>query len=172
MVAASRKIVLSGILAGLTSIILFAESFLPAGRLGLFTLSSFFTAVIIIECGIRTGWIFYVAVTLLGFILLPDKLGVVPYAVFFGIYGIVKYYTEKIRKRIPEFSLKYIYFNVCLLLAYILLKELIWGEIQIELPVWVIIIGMQIVFLIYDYIFSAMIDYYVTKIKKKLRQQP
>ena len=54
----------------------------------------FFIAASIMESGIRAGWLFYAAASLAGFIVVPEKLALVPYIVF-GFYGIAKYYIEK-----------------------------------------------------------------------------
>ena len=81
--ANTRKVALGGILLALTVIILYAESVMPTSKLSLYALSSFFVSVIVIESGIRAGWIFYVASSLLALIIIPDKIALIPYLVFF-----------------------------------------------------------------------------------------
>jgi hypothetical protein len=112
--ANKRTTALNGILAALVVIILYGESIIPTAKLSMYALSSFFIAIVTIESGIRASWLFYVVTSLLALIIIPDKIGLVPYYVFFGIYGIVKHYAENTQKLILEYAIKLIYFNICL----------------------------------------------------------
>ena len=129
----TKEIALGGIMLALSVIVLYAESLAPTGRLSLYALSSFFVSFIVLESGIRAGWLFYLASSLLSFLIVPDKLGLVPYFLFFGVYGLIKHYCEKIRNRVVEFVLKYVYFNLCLVAAWFLVKELFLT--RVELPI-------------------------------------
>lgn len=164
----SKVIALGGIFMALTVIILYAESIVPTGRLSLYALSSFFVSVILIEAGVYAGWLFYLASSLLAFIIVPDKLGLIPYFAFFGMYGLIKHYTEKTRNRVLEYLLKLGFFNLCLLLAFILAKEVFIGQIEIKLSPWIIIPALELVFIIYDLVYTLFIDTYLERIRKIL----
>lgn len=169
MPAANRKkTALNGILAALVIIILYGEFIIPTAKLSMYALSSFFIAIITIESGIRASWLFYIVTSLLALIIIPDKIGLVPYFVFFGIYGIVKYYAEKAKKTIIEYALKMIFFNMCLAAGFLTARELLLVNINISFPIWVFIILFESVFLIYDYVFTLFIQYYQAKIRSKL----
>ncbi|HHY81417.1 MAG TPA: hypothetical protein GX505_01920 [Clostridiales bacterium] len=163
-----KTVALSGILLALTILVLYAESFAPAGRLSLFALSSFFVSVIVCELGIKAGWLFYIGSSLLSFALIPDKIGLLPYILFFGLYGIIKYYAERSRYRLTEFLIKYAFFNLCVFLAYYLARELFTGQLEIKLSPWIIIPVLEITFAIYDYVYSLFIQYYRSRIRKAL----
>lgn len=165
----TRKIALNGILGALALICLFLASVLPTNRLALYALSSFFISVAIIESGIKAGWLFYVSTAMLAMIIVPDKLRVVPYLVFFGLYGVAKFYIEKLNKLIPEYILKFVYFNACLAAAWFFIRQVFFSEITVKLPWIVIVIGLEIVFLIYDLVYTMFIAYYRDKLKKMLR---
>ena len=165
----TKGMALSGILGALAVISLFFAAILPTSRLSLYVLSSFFISIIIIEYGIKPGWLFYVATSLLSVVLIPDKLGIIPYIIFFGIYGIVKVYIEKINKIVLEYFLKFAYFNICLFVAVYFIKNVFLENITVKLPWWLIIIALEIVFLIYDYVYTMFIAYYREKLKKILR---
>jgi hypothetical protein len=164
----TRKIALNGILGALALISLFLATIVPTNRLALYALSSFFISVAIVESGIKAGWLFYASTALLALIILPDKLGLVPYVIFFGFYGIAKYYIEKLNKLIPEYILKILYFNLCLGIAYLLIRQLFIAEITVKLPWFVIVIALEIIFLIYDFVYTLFIAYYRDKLKKML----
>lgn len=165
----ARRIALNGILGALALISLFLATVMPTSRLALYGLSSFFVSVAIIESGIRAGWLFYGSTALLGLIIVPDKLAVVPYIIFFGFYGMAKYYIEKLGRLIPEYIIKFAYFNAALAMAWLLIKQVFIAEITLKLPWFVIIIGLEAVFLIYDLVYTMFIAYYRDKLRKILR---
>jgi len=163
-----KRITLSGILLALTVICVFLAAVAPTSKLSLYALSSLFISVIIIEFGEKSGWIFYLASVILSVLLVP-RLEVIPFAVFFGIYGLIKLYIEKINSRIAEYILKLAYFNICLILGLFFLKEIILGGIKLSTPVYIIAVVLEVVFVIYDYIYTLFIRFYGTQLKQKLR---
>jgi len=164
----TKKIALSGVLGALAVVCLLLAVVLPTSKLAFYVLSSFFISVIVIEYNIKAGWLFYAATSLLSFIILPDKLGIVPYLIFFGLYGLVKFYIEKISKAVPEYMLKYVYFNLSLSIAYYLVREIFLENITVGIPWWAAVIGLEIVFAVYDYVYTLFIGYYRMKLKKVL----
>lgn len=166
--ANTKRIALNGIVGALAVIAVFFATVLPTNRLSFFVLSSFFVCIIIIEQDIRNGWAFYIATSLLALVLIPNKIEILPYVMFFGIYGIIKSYLEKINKKWLEYILKYLYFNFFLTLTYLIIKEFFILNIKIDFPWWVVIIILQFVFIIYDYVYTLFARYYIRKIKKYL----
>ncbi|MCX7923938.1 MAG: hypothetical protein N3B21_18285 [Clostridia bacterium] len=167
--SATKRLSLSGILIALTVITLFIASIAPTNKLALYALSSFFTAVIVIEFGIKTGWVFYISSSMLSLLIIQNKIRIVPYIAFFGLYGIVKFYTERLGNIVLEYVLKIIYFNVCLYASIQLVKELFAIKPPQWLPWWAIIAGFQVVFLLYDYVYTLFVQYYNQKLRKLLR---
>jgi len=165
----ARKLTLGGILLALSVIVLYFATSLPTSRLSLYALSSFFVSVIVMEAGVKTGWLYYISSSLLSFFLLHNKAALVPYIVFFGVYGIVKYYVEKIDKPVFEYVLKLVYFNVCVAAAYVFIKEVFLESIEIKFPWPVALILLQVIFIVYDYVYTLFIRYYDRKLKKMLR---
>jgi uncharacterized membrane protein len=165
----SVKTALGGILLALTVLVLYAESLAPAGRLSLFALSSFFVSIIIMETGLKAGWLFYIGTSLLSFFIVPDKLGLLPYFMFFGLYGLIKCYAEKTKNRTGEYLLKLIFFNLNLALAYFLASALFMAQVRIKLSLWLVIPILETAFIVYDYVYSIFIQVYRDRIRKALR---
>lgn len=163
-----KRITLSGILLAFTVICVFLAANLPTSKLSLYAVSSLFVAVIIIEFGAKAGWAFYLASGILCAVLVP-RLEVIPFIVFFGVYGLVKLYIERLHNRISEYALKIIYFNICLVLGLIFLKELIMDGVSLSAPVYVVAGLLEIVFIVYDYIYTLFIRFYGTQLKPKLK---
>ncbi|NJD03711.1 MAG: hypothetical protein FIA99_14200 [Ruminiclostridium sp.] len=162
------RIALGGILGAMAVICLFLAAVLPTGRISLYALSSFFISIVVIENGIKAGWLFYIATTLLAVILVPDKLEIIPYAIFFGAYGIIKCHIEKIGKLIIEYIVKFAYFNLCMAAAILFIRQVFTESMKIQLPWWLIIAAFEVIFLIYDLVYTMLITYYKDKLRKKL----
>lgn len=167
----TKRIALNGILGALAVICLLLAAILPTNRISLYALSSFFIAISIIENGIKAGWIFYGATSLLAFIVVPDKLGLIPYAVFFGLYGIVKYYIEKLNRIVFEYILKFVYFNACMGIAVFAASEFLGYPLTSGLPWWLLIIILEMVFFAYDFVYTLFINYYREKLRTKLKMR-
>jgi hypothetical protein len=165
----TKKIALNGILGAVAVICLLLAVIMPTSRISLYALSSFFVAVSIIESGARAGWLFYAATSLLTLIIVPDKLGIVPYAIFFGLYGIIKFYIEKLDRIVLEYILKFAFFNACMGIATWVARDLFGFAVSSKLPWWVLIIALEVVFFIYDYVYTLFVAYYKDKLRPKLK---
>ena len=162
------KLTLGGICLALTIIFMFAGSFVPGIELTLFALSSIFTAIMILETGVGGGIILYLAAALLGFIIVPNKLALIPYIFLFGYYGILKYFIEKIPNAVVQVAVKTVFFAALLCLGLLGFKELLLGSINIpDYPIVILIIGGIIMMLLYDYIFTMIINFYIRRFQKK-----
>ncbi len=165
----SKRLAVNGILLALVIVTMFAESLLPSFKITLFTLSSFYIAIIIIEYGAINGWIFYLASCLLLMIVIPNKLMLIPYAMFFGIYGIVKFYIERMKKIVIEYVLKVVYFNIFLIPVIIFGSKLLFSNLIDRFPLWLLIAALEIAFVLYDYVYTVFIRYYNLSLRKKLK---
>lgn len=159
------KIALGGILAALTLVFMFGASFLPGIELTMYALSSIFVAIMILETNPKWGVMLYVVTSILGLLVVPNKLGVIPFVFFFGYYGIVKFYIEKIGNAVVQMTLKISLFLIVFGTGYFFFKELFFGNITLpSYPIWIIVILGVAVFVIYDFIYSGLINYYRTKV--------
>ena len=89
------RLALGGICLALTILFMFGASIAPGVELTLYAISSLFVAVMILESGVKGGVTLYIAAVLLGLLIVPNKVGVLPYVGLFGLYGIVKFFIEK-----------------------------------------------------------------------------
>jgi len=121
------------------------------------------------EYGIKAGCIFYFASCILSFIIVPEKLELAVYIIFFGIYAIVKYYIEKLNNLAVEYVLKYVYFNAVLIISYVAVKFIFIRSLNLKYPWIVIILALEVAFLIFDYVYTLFIQYYRTKLKSILK---
>ncbi|GAB1475427.1 hypothetical protein MASR2M70_02590 [Bacillota bacterium] len=151
----------------LQMVTLFITGFVPGIELTLYALSSFYASVIIIETNIKAGILFYFASSLLAMLIIPNKSAVLPYIFFFGAYAIIKFFIEKIGKQIIEIPLKLLAFNICIGAGIILFKSAFLGNISLpEYSNMLLIPAAQLMFLLYDYIFTLLIAYYRRRFSK------
>lgn len=166
----TRKIALSGILTAFIVIALVLESITPTGKLGFYVLAAFILSVVLLEAGVSWGWGAYVASCGIGLLLVPEKMNLLPYVLFFGIYTLLKYHIESIRKPWLEIVLKIAAFNLFLWPAWSIAKTFLPETLTQGWGIWVAGIVLQVVFLLYDFLFTAWIRYYFEKIAYRIRK--
>lgn len=162
----TKKVVTGGVLLALSAVTLLGASFVPGIELTLYALSSVYVIIMIIEFSPGAGWLFYFASLLLAFVLVPNKIGIVPYAIFFGIYAIVKYYIEKTKRlhQVVEVLLKLVFSNLMFALGFLAFGAAFTGAIQIpDVAFPFLVAGAQVFFLAYDYILTLVIGFYMKR---------
>lgn len=169
--SSSKKIALAGILTALGAATLLLENLFPTGKLGFYVLAGFILSIVIMECGLSFGWISYGVVSLVAFLLVPEKTAVFPYLLFFGLYALVKSHIEHLNKLIAEWILKYVFFNGSLYLMWHFatsILKLIPDKLIQQLPVFVTVLLLQIAFFAFDWLFTFWTQYYLKKISPKV----
>ena len=157
----SRKIAYSGILLAINLILLLLINVIPINTLFLMGLASLPIAIIIMEYGPKSGFVFYIASVILGFIVINSKFQWVLNTFTFGIYGLIKFIIEQDRHIYIEYILKLSYANITLVVLYFIIRQFI-----VIPQKWYLVILFEVVFLVYDYVYSLFIDYYNEKLNK------
>jgi hypothetical protein len=167
----STKIALAGILTALGAAVLFLENIFPTGKLGFYALAGFILSAVVIECGLSFGWISYAVVSLVSFLLVPQKTAVIPYILFFGMYSMVKSHIEKLNRLIAEWILKFAFFNLSLFFMWniaVKVLELIPSNLLATLPLYAVVLLLQAAFFGYDWVFTFWVQYYLKRIQPKI----
>lgn len=169
----SRKIAFGGILTAICVILNYMAAAMPSGKLGLYALSSVAIAAAVVELDIKWGVLVYAASTVLIFMLTGNINALLLFTSFFGCYPLLKFYIEKQRTPAIEMLLKFLSFNLLGVLGYFIYSA-IFGVSPINLTLfsqWMLVglaVAAQVVFLLYDYVLSRLIDYYVNRIKRAI----
>lgn len=159
----SNNIAQSGIIVALTLAILYSTSLLPISTLSILTIASCLIPISIIRTTLKNTILVYLSCSILSFFLVPINICLL-YTLFFGIYGIIKFFIEKLDNLFLEVILKLFIFNILLSIIYIIFKSFLGFEIEFSLLILIVI--AQIGFLIYDYALSIIISYFYNKINK------
>ena len=160
----NKKIAYTGILLALNILILLLVNIIPMNTLFFMGVASFLISIVIIEYGIKLGFVFYIASSILSFMVLVNKIHWVLYLFKFGLYGIVKYLIEKNRYFYIDLGLKLCFANVVIYILYMTLKAILFIPVNIYT-----LLGFQVSFLVYDYIYTLFIEYYKDKLKKMIK---
>ncbi len=166
MLLKSKDVAYLGVLLGLNQLFIILSSVIETNTIILMAAAALVVGVVIVEFGGKSGIIFYTASCILGFFLTLNKVEIITYICFFGLYSIVKHYIEtKIFNKYISYGVKILFYNITLLSMYIIVKLLI----NITL-VWWMILAAQILFIIYDQAFTIFINQYMNLIKPKLKK--
>lgn len=163
----TQNIAIGGICLAGSTLSVFLASIVPGAELTLYAVSSLFVAVMILEAGMRGGWMMYGGTILLCLILVPNKLALIPYIFFFGLYGIIKFYAERTRHPAVQLGIKAMVFFIVFGTGYLFFREIFFGNIRLpDFPEPLIALaGLAFLFL-YDFIFTQLIQLYRKRIRR------
>lgn len=160
----SKKIAYGGFFTAITIILLYLSYILPTSKLTILTLVSAVIPLSILKTGVKNTFIVFLSSFAVSFFVGLREMSFL-YLLFFGIYGILKYYIEKLSKITLEIFLKLIFFNFSLGLILFVLKSTLINMSNSHLPLYVVIILAQFIFLIYDYCLTLIIFYMKDRFK-------
>lgn len=167
-----KRVTFSAISMALTVICLYGAAILPTGRLAALALSSIFVTICIYQYGWRYGAAVFVGASVLALLLIPNRMFTFIYILFVGHYPIIKLLIEQLDKLWLEWILKFLYFNLILVLMYALFKVFILPTFNPGILALVfrymaaIILALEIVFALYDWVLSYMISHYDTFVRR------
>ena len=162
---------LGGVLAALSLLLLYLATLMPSGRIGMVAVAGLVPAAGVVSGGLAAGFLCYGAAGLLGLLLLPDKGCALLYAIFFGLYPMVKSAIERVRKLPLELLLKLAFFNAVLSILLFGFSSLLFPFLPefLHSPLPIFLVG-NVVFLLYDFGFSKLITYYAARIRPAARK--
>ena len=167
---AAARVAYPAILSALALILVYSGSIAPTGSWGIVAAAGLLPSAAVISVSLTAGFLCWASASILAFLLVADKLCALLFGVLFGLYPMVKYLVERLRKKPLEYVLKLAFFNaaftvVCLTMA---------GAVTASLPqtlgssVWVLYGLANAVFLLYDYGFSKLIALYIARIQRAI----
>jgi hypothetical protein len=165
-----RKITVPALMASLSIVFIYLASVFPTGQLGLIAVSSLFGIAAVIETGLISGILVYVASSILALIVVPNKLITLIYVMFFGYYPVLKSIAERVKNRVFEWVIKLLVFNGALTLMMFTIKSAIIPQSLEKIPSAVIYIGANVVFAVFDFGVSKLIAFYLNRISKNIRR--
>lgn len=161
-----KRVTFSAIGIALTVIFLYAASVLSTGKLAALALSSLLCGVCICQYGIRYGMAVYIGSSILSLLLIPNRMFTIIYVLLIGYYPVIKLLIERLNKIWLEWVLKVLFFNIILFFLYMIFTIFFMPGLDsaivtlaLKYAGW-IVVGMEVVFVLYDLAFSYMIGYF------------
>jgi hypothetical protein len=161
------NIVLGGIIAAISVVFMLLTMLIPIGEFIFPALAGILLISTVFEMGEKWSYLIYAVVGILSIMLLPDKSPAVYYILFLGHYTITKSYIERINNKPLKLILKFIIFNICGIVSFLIIK-FIFKIDTISTLNWYIIYAviLNITFFIYDISLDKMIALYKFKWRK------
>lgn len=166
--SAAVKVAYPAILGALALVLVYLGSIAPTGSWGIVAAAGLLPGLAVISVGLKAGLLCWAGVSLLAFLLVPDKFCVLLFGALFGLYPVVKSLVEGLRRKPLEYLLKLAFFNAAFTLVYLTMA----GALAASLPealggsVWVLYGAANVVFLLYDYGFSRLIGLYIARVQR------
>lgn len=167
---AAKSIAFPAILGALSLVLVYLGSIAPSGNWGIVAVAGLLPAAAVISVNLKAGFLCWAGVSLLSFLLIPDKFCVLMFTVLFGLYPMVKSLIERLRRRPLEYLLKLVFFNAAFSVLFLVMKAAVFASLPSVLSsIWVLYLVGNIVFLLYDFGFSKLIVLYITRIGRAVR---
>ena len=164
----TKTIATCSLLASIGVLILYIGSVFEVMDISVSVIASFSVIIAVIEFGGFYPWLVYAVISLLSFILLPQKSPALFFSLFAGVYPILKEKIEKKRLVALGWTLKAALFCVCMALIYLLAK-LIAVDLSFGIPIAVTGIILAATFVLYDLALTKIITAYILVWRKKLK---
>lgn len=163
-------------IAALSVVIMLLTAVIPYLTYALPAVAGVLLVLMVIEINKKWAVCTFTAVSILSFLILPDKEVAMMYFAFFGSYPVVKpILEEKISNNKLCWLAKALFFNVAIVLAYIVIVNVFGIPIDEmeEYGKWglVLLLGMgNVMFVLYDVCITRLVTVYLKKWQRKFRK--
>lgn len=166
----TKKLTVAAMLAALQLVLLYLGTVMPSWKLAVTALAGIINAAVLIECGVTSAILSFVAVSALGAVILPQKSITLLYIAFFGYYPLMKSAAEHANSRVLEWIVKLVVFNFACVICWVALRYGFITDISLpEIALALLWLGLNVVFVIYDIGLSRLISLYMQRIHKNLK---
>ncbi len=172
----SAKTALGGMISALSLTIMLLTAVIPYLTYALPAISGALLVLMVIEINKKWAFCAYAAISILSFLILPDKEAAMMYVAFFGYYPVLKPLLEsKISNNKLCWIIKGLVFNVAVVIAYLVIVN-VFGiplEEMEEYGKWGIVILLlmgNVMFVLYDICITRLVTLYLKKWQKRFRK--
>ena len=155
----SRRLSLGAMVAALTLLFLYASEVLTGFRFLCAAVSGLFIVILTEEDLFGTAWLCFLTVSVLGFVLCPDRMSWFLYVSLIGHYGIVRRFF---RKFITVPAVRSLFTVLYCNLGADALQQLP------DIPVVVLILIVEAVFFLLDILYEAAVNLYLKRVRRFL----
>jgi hypothetical protein len=163
---ASNLIARGGILTAMGAMLIYLSTISPTSKVYILGVAASLIPLSVIITNLRNSFIVYFATSIISFLMLGFKGSVVAYVIFFGLYGLIKYFVERLRNIPLEIVLKLLYFNISIGIIFYVYKLFFTDLLKLNLPIYLVVIMLQFIFIIFDYALTLFIAYVTNHFSK------
>lgn len=169
------KIALAGSLLALATVCAYLAGALPINNLSFLSIVSIITGIMVYETGVKNTFVYVLTGLGTGFLVLVGKPEFFLYGLFFLPYGLIRYVSNKM-SAVVGFVIRLIYFNL-LTYTFLFVFQLLVLDMSRVLKLfennqtlaWItVIVGGNLTFCIFDWVYGKFMLLYVNKIRNKL----
>ena len=153
-----KNLTLGAVVSALIVALFYIATLVQTGTVAIYFVISLLLMVLVIEAGIRTSIVSYVATAIILAFISPDKGMAIAYTMFIGLHPVLKAFFERPYKAVRHWMLKLPFFIIVTVSGMFVFSAFVAGfDLIIK-----ILIGIGIVFAmcIYDFLLSFGITYY------------
>ncbi len=174
----SYRVALGGIVSALCLLTMFLAGIIAPLYIVFPMIAGVLMMIIAIEVSRSWALLTYIAVSLLSLLITFDKEAALLFIMFFGHYPILRLYLEKIRFRFLRRTVKFIFFNACII-AYFFVTVYIFGLDQMldemgdfgKYGGYILLAAADVIFIMYDYNLTILYKSYYRRFMPKLRKK-
>lgn len=169
----ARRASLCAMVTALTVLFLYASEVLTGFRFMCCFICSFFIMVLVMEGLYREAWLCFTAVSLLGFVICPDRISWFLYVALLGHYGIVRRFFQRFIT-VPAVRSLFtaLYCNLGALLGLWAIHTIAGVDIFAllpDVPLVVLVLVTEAAFFLLDVLFEAVTNLYQKRVRRFLR---
>jgi hypothetical protein len=168
----SFSIALPAVFSAFSLVMLYIACVVPSGLWGLVAVAGLGPLAVVASIGVREGLLCWAGSSILAFLLLPDKFCAMLFVLLFGVYPIVKSVAEKTRSVWKSVLIKLGFFNLSVSVLFLTMGALMTAALPdiAEGKLWLIYLGGNIIFLVYDLGLNRLISFYLVRIDRIVRR--
>ena len=129
-----------------------------------------------VEFGTKWAFLCYAVTSVLSVILPTEREAMVIFIGILGYYPILKMIIERMGRKIPEYIIKFAVFNAAIIASYAVIVELMGINafendlFGLRMTVILLLIAGNIVFLLFDFALTRILQLYFVKLRKTVRR--
>ena len=159
----TKKTTFCAMMAVLAILCLMVSNVLQANTIFLYLFSTLFTYICTEEHGIKYGILTYAVISLVGFMIVADKVSIIAYIIIVGYYPVIKHIIDHLgTNKYIKWLLKIIFAVAVATVALLILKAYLPSDMNLF---FLYPIGVA-VFIIYDIALTMGIKFYVLRLRK------
>ena len=166
------QIALPAVLGALTLVMLYIACAMPTGLWGWTAVAGLGPLAAVASLGVRSGFLCWGGVSILAFLLLPDKFCAMLFMALFGLYPMIKALAERVSTLIGKYAFKLAFFNLALTVVFFTMGALMMASLPdlVGERIWLLYAAGNVVFLVYDYGLTKLIPFYLVRVDRAIRK--